>query len=404
MSLPADLADRHASSLIPTAMPSSRIALIDCTDGTGHHARYGAEVARALHEAGCPTVAIGPAGWCQAMAEHAPGLPLDWRFPAGQGYRQRNQAFRQFCRLVIDTCRREGITSAHFLYIDGFLSALLDTWNGHAPSVTATLHWYPFLSRGAANAAGLKQWAKGRLTLYWMKQLAHRGASFGVHAREAQRTLESNDIGPVHFLPYPNFDNAIVRTVEARSTGRRVMGLQDDDRLFLCFGGTRHDKGCDLALQALARTPTSCHLLIAGNANDFSRSMLERLSTDLGVQSRVHLDIRHIPDDELGLLFSSCDAVVLPYRHTFSGQSGPLITAVSLGIPVVASRLKVFEETLDGHRSATLVSPEDVTTLAEALAHTATVTNTQGAGTPGHTIDDLARFRAGVRACHGCTT
>lgn len=381
-------------------MPPSRIALIDCTDGTGHHARYGAEVARALLDAGQSPVAVGTAGWCQSMAEHADGIPIDWRFPAGQTYRQRNRAFQQFCRLVISTCQRENITSAHFLYIDGFLSALVRTWDGQAPKITATLHWYPFLSRGTFNAAGLKQWAKGRLTLHWMKRLARKGAHFSVHAQQAQQVLLSHGISHAHLLRYPNFDNTVARTAEARYAGRHAMGLKDDDRLFLCFGGTRHDKGCDLALKAIAATSASCHLLIAGSANDFSRSTLERLAVDLGVESRVHLDIRHIPDDELGRIFSSCDAVVLPYRHTFGGQSGPLVTAISLGLPVIASRLKVFEETLAGHRLATLVPAESVPALTEALAHTAAIMKTLDADPSGHTIDDLALFRAGVRTLH----
>ena len=64
------------------------------------------------------------------------------------------------------------------------------------------------------------------------------------------------------------------------------------------------------------------------------RRPYERLVARLGLQDRVTLDDRYIPDGEVDDLFAAADAVVAPYRE--ASQSGVAQLALSHGRPVAA--------------------------------------------------------------------
>jgi glycosyltransferase involved in cell wall biosynthesis len=55
----------------------------------------------------------------------------------------------------------------------------------------------------------------------------------------------------------------------------------------------------------------------------------------------------------------------MPYRHI--SQSGVLFLALSLGVPVVATRVGALPEMLRDGESALLVPPESPSALSEAL-------------------------------------
>lgn len=45
---------------------------------------------------------------------------------------------------------------------------------------------------------------------------------------------------------------------------RKSIGLESKSILQLCFGGTRYDKGADIAVNALGHLDDKYHLLVAG--------------------------------------------------------------------------------------------------------------------------------------------
>ena len=63
--------------------------------------------------------------------------------------------------------------------------------------------------------------------------------------------------------------------------------------------------------------------------------------------------------------FAAADLLVMPYRRI--SQSGVLYLALSLGVPVVATRVGSLPETLRDGDSALLVPAEDPDALSEAL-------------------------------------
>ena len=107
----------------------------------------------------------------------------------------------------------------------------------------------------------------------------------------------------------------------------------------LFFGVIRANKGLHVLLKA-AEQLKGYSITIAGEP--FERSyvqeqilpQIERLRA-MGVE--VNLIDRFLADEEVGPLFKSHSAIVLPYTNGFIAQSGVVFMAMAYGLPVVAS-------------------------------------------------------------------
>ena len=107
----------------------------------------------------------------------------------------------------------------------------------------------------------------------------------------------------------------------------------------LFFGAIRRNKGLDLLLRAMPRLP-GYRLTVAGDPLDagyFQNEVMPQVRAlrDQGVE--VDLLDRFVPDEEVGTLFSTHSAIVLPYTRQFVAQSGVVFMALAYGLPVVAS-------------------------------------------------------------------
>ena len=159
------------------------------------------------------------------------------------------------------------------------------------------------------------------------------------------------------------------RDVDAvdRASARRSLGLDMNEEVALFFGYIREYKGLDLLLEAwpqiVAERPAA-RLLIAGDPVRLEagrRTELERWATRLGAVHRFD----YVPFADVSRYFAAADALVMPYRHI--SQSGVLYLALSLGVPVVATRVGGLPEMLRDGESALLVPPELPPALADAL-------------------------------------
>lgn len=123
----------------------------------------------------------------------------------------------------------------------------------------------------------------------------------------------------------------------------RIQGPSMQDRLawkrLLFFGSIRRNKGLDLLLRAAENLPGFA-ITIAGAPDEpeyFQSEILPRIQRlrDAGIQ--VDLLDRFVADDELGKLFATHSAIVLPYTKGFVAQSGVAFMALAYGLPMVAS-------------------------------------------------------------------
>jgi glycosyltransferase involved in cell wall biosynthesis len=340
-----------------------RVALIDSVAG-GHHAQYAHWIALHLRKSGHEVLAVGPHAWCAALANVAVALPVSVDAPASSRYFDRQAHQAQLFARTLEASSAAGADVAHVLYLDGAIAALLRTRVPAGLRVCATMHWYRFLLAGAWSPRSVVRALHYALGL---RRLDRAKIQLIVHSRVAKRRLDRLGLTQVHAIDYPNVIPHAGTDVATRDACRSRLGASPTDRLLLCFGGTRRDKGVDLAIAALAQGQSNLKLLIAGAEQDFDRAALLGLARSHGVEHQIVLQLGHIADAEIFELFCAADAVLLPYRSMFSGQSGPLVIAGALGVPVIAADVPVMAETVSTFSLGRLFRAGRVAALARAM-------------------------------------
>lgn len=156
---------------------------------------------------------------------------------------------------------------------------------------------------------------------------------------------------------------------------------------FLLFGHIKPYKGLDVLIEAFARLPkglqAEARLRVVGKPYMDLAPLLE-LARKRGVDQRLLLEPRFVPEEEIPGLFSPDSIAVFPYREIEA--SGALTLAVAHGRPVIASRIGSFAEELEDGVHGALVPAGDPAALAAAMQRLLT--------TPGL----AARCSANVRA------
>ncbi len=82
-------------------------------------------------------------------------------------------------------------------------------------------------------------------------------------------------------------------------------------------------------------------------------------------RDRIRFVNRYVTDEEVDQAFRAADLVVLPYRR--SSTSGPLMVAMSYGLPVVITSVGGLPEAADGYDGAVLVEPGSVDRLVDGI-------------------------------------
>jgi glycosyltransferase involved in cell wall biosynthesis len=141
----------------------------------------------------------------------------------------------------------------------------------------------------------------------------------------------------------------------------------DDPVRLLIFGVVRPYKGhSELAEAArlLRATGVDVHVTAVGEVWQGYRQPLDELAAVLPPDRLTIVD-RFVDDDEVPAYFAATDLVVLPYRR--SSASGPLLTAMAWGLPVVTTAVGGLVEASAGYSGAVLVPPCDPKALADGI-------------------------------------
>jgi glycosyltransferase involved in cell wall biosynthesis len=148
-------------------------------------------------------------------------------------------------------------------------------------------------------------------------------------------------------------------------------------RKLLIFGEIRRGKGIEYAIWATQRLIANnipCELVIAG-MYDTKLSPesagyleeLEKLITDLKLDDYTKFKL-NIPEEDIGKLFAEADVVLFPYvEDEIIAASGPLLTAMSFGKPIVATKLRRFLGYLVNGENSLIVNPANPSELADAI-------------------------------------
>jgi len=127
----------------------------------------------------------------------------------------------------------------------------------------------------------------------------------------------------------------------SRSDARTRFSLESNHFAFVFFGKIRPYKNVDGLIRSFQQMPDpdAC-LIVAGepDTETYARGLRELSSLD----SRVHLTLRFISDDELQLYLHAADVVVIPFNECTN--SGSVLLVLSFDCPVAVPDLPVFRE------------------------------------------------------------
>jgi glycosyltransferase involved in cell wall biosynthesis len=192
--------------------------------------------------------------------------------------------------------------------------------------------------------------------------LAHNRAT----AAQAEAAL-GESAGRVEVVPHGSYVGVYPRGRD-RDAVRAELHIPVGAFVFLCFGTLRPDKEIPFLLDAFRSVrPADVVLVIAGRPDDAASawSVVHAFRAD----ARIRPLLGAVPNRRIAELFAAADAAVSPRNAPWT--SGSLILALSLGVPVVAARLPVYEELLAGERAGWLFRPGDAESLSRTLERAA---------------------------------
>jgi glycosyltransferase involved in cell wall biosynthesis len=192
-----------------------------------------------------------------------------------------------------------------------------------------------------------------------------------VHANhQADELIAFAGIEPekIHVVPHGPYAHGPLP--EDRGLARARWGLPVDRQVALFFGQIREEKNLDRLIDALARCERRPHLVVAGAGGSRERQPVDfyhRRAREAGVEDRVTFIARYLADEEVGELFAASDWVALPYRSTFTSQSGVLNVAANYERPVLAGPAPVLTETVAGSDIGVVCAGDTAEAIAEGI-------------------------------------
>lgn len=221
---------------------------------------------------------------------------------------------------------------------------------------------------------GLGQFHKYKvlITLHWVrpdkaahmsiKCISKKVAGIVVHSVFLKKQLNDLGINNVYHIEYPQFNQIVVD----ERVAKKYWGLNPDITTLACVGSTRYDKGLDLLIEALKKVNQPFQLLVAGQVNKFTEAdILEMGQT---IKDKMFLSIHYLSDEELAYAFAACDIIVLPYRKSFNGASGPLGEGVSYDKCILGAGHGNLGYTIRQHHLGYTFDSENIDDLARVIS------------------------------------
>jgi glycosyltransferase involved in cell wall biosynthesis len=171
----------------------------------------------------------------------------------------------------------------------------------------------------------------------------------------------------IHVVPHGLYSHGSASA--SQDTLREKWGFPTHRQVALFFGQIRDEKNLDGLLRALTRTERPPHLVVAGSGSSRHHGVdhYQGLADTLGLTDRVTFIPRFIEDEEVAELFVASDWMALPYKNTFTSQSGVLNVAAKYERPVLVSSAPVLRETVRTCDIGVACSGDGPESLAEGI-------------------------------------
>jgi glycosyltransferase involved in cell wall biosynthesis len=141
----------------------------------------------------------------------------------------------------------------------------------------------------------------------------------------------------------------------------------EEENIILFFGLLRPYKGIKYLIHAFNSLDIELinhsRLLIVGEAWEDRESII--LAENSLYKEKITIVNRYVSDEEIPLFFSAADVLVLPYLR--ASQSGVAHIGMSYGLPIIASNIGSFIESLSKYQGTIFINPEDGEAFKKAL-------------------------------------
>jgi len=355
-----------------------RVLLFDPIVG-GHHVEYAAYIIRYLIDAGDevifvtwkpdklldPIYAIGRAVTVKHVIEHS-----DVKF--GGNTLKRSWQLTQGIKYCFKLAATQGVDIVHHLYLERsefplYLQSI--KFKKHDWKLFGTLFWPYFIHENQEKIGLLKRfyhnmnrWALGQL----LKR--QKLAGLFVHSdRIKEKLVRLYGNGTLQQRIFVVPDPVSISEEIPQKAAREYLGLPKDKPIILFFGGLRWDKGPDILFKALPLVQEEFYTVVAGTVTEIGKMKAEQCRKNLQYPERLITRFGFISDADMTKYFAAADAVVLPYRRTFTGTSGVLQRAAAAGKPVIATDVGEVGPTVREHGLGIVVEPESPSALAKGI-------------------------------------
>jgi glycosyltransferase involved in cell wall biosynthesis len=166
----------------------------------------------------------------------------------------------------------------------------------------------------------------------------------------------------------PHGEGVTVHSRLSREEARARLGLPSEGPILVAPGFLHPDKGIERAIESIRRVGRG-RLYVVGSVKDAtsrSEAYASRLRQMAAEVPGVELMDRYLEDEDFDAWVSAADAVVLPYRRSWS--SGAVARAQALGVPVIVTDVGGLREQA-GPRDVVVRDDASLrSAMAEALA------------------------------------
>jgi len=169
---------------------------------------------------------------------------------------------------------------------------------------------------------------------------------------------------PAVYTPHPLYDNYGLHL--SKLDARKLLHIDQQDKVILFFGFIRQYKGLDMLLEALADARVrdlNIKLLLAGEFYGDPAPYLALIKKH-HLEKSIYMHTDFIPNQEVGRYFSAADCVVLPYRS--ATQSGITQVAYHFDLPMIVSNVGGLPELVQDGSVGYVVEP-NVNSIAEGI-------------------------------------
>lgn len=157
-----------------------------------------------------------------------------------------------------------------------------------------------------------------------------------VHSIFLKEELSKVGIKNVEVIDYPSFHDYSL--IDKKETIKKKYNISTTKTVISLLGGTRNDKGADILLESLNylddEKKSNITINISGKEEYFTKEFILKNLKNVDFK----LNLKELTDEEFCENVLITDIMIMPYRKTFGGNSGPMTEAIVNKIPCIAPR------------------------------------------------------------------